>query len=83
MTIAKRMNHNYGLPNAILVISTIGYQPREIKTQSGSGLAYNNHTPITNTRTITPQGYLQQIPQSQIDATRMHDAVKKAYRNPG
>lgn len=52
-------------------------------TYSIGGVAYNNHTPVTNTRTITPQLYLQPIPQGQIDAMQMSDAAKKAYQNPG
>jgi hypothetical protein len=52
-------------------------------TYSIGGVAYNNHTPVTNTRTITPQLYLQPIPQGQIDAMSMPDAAKKAYQNPG
>ncbi|HEY4209704.1 MAG TPA: RagB/SusD family nutrient uptake outer membrane protein, partial [Puia sp.] len=52
-------------------------------TYSIGGIAYNNHTPVVNTRTITPQLYLQPIPQGQIDAMDMSDADKKAYQNPG
>jgi len=52
-------------------------------TYSIGGAAYANHTPIVNTRTITPQLYLQPIPQGQIDAMDMSDADKKAYQNPG
>ena len=52
-------------------------------TYSIGGIAYGNHTPITNTRTITPQLYLQPIPQGQIDAMAAADAAKKAYQNPG
>lgn len=51
-------------------------------TYTIGGIAYNNHTPVTNTRTITPQLYLQPIPQGQIDAMDMSDAAKKAYQNP-
>ena len=52
-------------------------------TYTIGGIAYGNHTPITNTRTITPQLYLQPIPQGQIDAMATTDAAKKAYQNPG
>jgi len=52
-------------------------------TYSIGGAAYSNHTPVTNTRTITPQLYLQPIPQGQIDAMAMPDEAKKAYQNPG
>jgi len=52
-------------------------------TYTIGGAAYSNHTPVTNTRTITPQLYLQPIPQGQIDAMQMDDAAKKAYQNPG
>ncbi|MDO6434782.1 RagB/SusD family nutrient uptake outer membrane protein [Flavitalea sp. BT771] len=52
-------------------------------TYTIGGAAYSNHTPLTNTRTITPQLYLQPIPQGQIDAMQMSDAAKKAYQNPG
>ena len=52
-------------------------------TYSIGGVAYSNHTPVTNTRNITPQLYLQPIPQGQIDAMQMSDAAKKAYQNPG
>jgi hypothetical protein len=52
-------------------------------TYTIGGIAYNNHTPVTNTRTITPQLYLQPIPQGQIDAMSTSDAAKKAYQNPG
>jgi hypothetical protein len=52
-------------------------------TYTVGGIAYGNHTPITNTRTITPQLYLQPIPQGQIDAMATTDAAKKAYQNPG
>ncbi|WP_431209942.1 RagB/SusD family nutrient uptake outer membrane protein [Puia sp. P3] len=52
-------------------------------TYTIGGIAYGNHTPITNTRTITPQLYLQPIPQGQIDAMATSDAAKKAYQNPG
>jgi hypothetical protein len=52
-------------------------------TYTIGGIAYGNHTPVTNTRTITPQLYLQPIPQGQIDAMQMDDAAKKAYQNPG
>jgi starch-binding outer membrane protein, SusD/RagB family len=52
-------------------------------TYSIGGIAYNNHTPVVNTRTITPQLYLQPIPQGQIDAMQMSDAAKKAFQNPG
>ena len=52
-------------------------------TYSIGGVAYTNHTPVTNTRTITPQLYLQPIPQGQIDAMEMPDAAKMAYQNPG
>jgi len=52
-------------------------------TYTIGGIAYANHTPIVNTRTITPQLYLQPIPQGQIDAMDMSDADKKAYQNPG
>jgi len=52
-------------------------------TYSIGGVAYSNHTPVTNVRTITPQLYLQPIPQGQIDAMQMSDAAKKAYQNPG
>jgi hypothetical protein len=47
------------------------------------GAAYADHTPQLNVRTITPQLYLQPIPQGQIDAMQMSDADKKAYQNPG
>jgi hypothetical protein len=52
-------------------------------TYTIGGIAYGNHTPITNTRTITPQLYLQPIPQGQIDAMATSDGAKKAYQNPG
>jgi hypothetical protein len=52
-------------------------------TYTIGGTAYANHTPVTNTRTITPQLYLQPIPQGQIDAMEMPDAAKAAYQNPG
>ena len=52
-------------------------------TYSIGGVAYSNHTPVTNTRMITPQLYLQPIPQGQIDAMQMSDAAKQAYQNPG
>ena len=47
------------------------------------GIAFGDHTPVPNTRTITPQLYLQPIPQGQIDAMATSDAEKKAYQNPG
>jgi hypothetical protein len=52
-------------------------------TYSIGGVAYSNHTPVTFTRTITPQLYLQPIPQGQIDAMATTDAAKMAYQNPG
>jgi hypothetical protein len=52
-------------------------------TYSIGGVAYSNHTPVVNTRTITPQLYLQPIPQGQIDAMDMTPAEKAAYQNPG
>jgi len=52
-------------------------------TYTIGGAAYANHTPIVNTRTITPQLYLQPIPQGQIDAMQMSPADKLAYQNPG
>jgi hypothetical protein len=52
-------------------------------TYTIGGVAYSNHTPVTNTRYITPQLYLQPIPQGQIDAMAMPDAAKNAYQNPG
>lgn len=52
-------------------------------TYTIGGIAYGNHTPIVNTRTITPQLYLQPIPQGQIDVMNMSPAAKAAYQNPG
>jgi hypothetical protein len=47
------------------------------------GTAYGNHTPVTYTRTITPNLYLRPIPQGQLDAMQVAAAVKTAYQNPG
>ena len=47
------------------------------------GSAYGNHTPVTVTRTITPNFYLRPIPQGQLDAMQVSAAVKAAYQNPG
>jgi hypothetical protein len=47
------------------------------------GPAYANHTPVTNTRFITPQYYLRPIPQGQLDGMSMSAAAKAAYQNPG
>ena len=46
------------------------------------GTAIGDHTPVTVTRTITPNLYLRPVPQGQIDAMNMSDAEKKAYQNP-
>jgi len=47
------------------------------------GSAYGNHTPLTFTRTITPNLWLRPIPQGQLDAMQVTAAVKTAYQNPG
>ena len=47
------------------------------------GTALGDHTPVTVTRTITPNLYLRPIPQGQIDAMDMSAAEKQAYQNPG
>ena len=47
------------------------------------GSAYGNHTPLTVTRTITPNLWLRPIPQGQLDAMQVSAAVKTAYQNPG
>ncbi|MBC7721717.1 MAG: RagB/SusD family nutrient uptake outer membrane protein [Pedobacter sp.] len=47
------------------------------------GTNYGNHTPVTVTRTITPQNYLRPIPQGQLDGMEATDAEKAAYQNPG
>lgn len=52
-------------------------------TFSISGINYGDHTPVTVTRTITPNLYLRPIPQGQIDGMQMTDEEKKAYQNPG
>ncbi|MGN8059510.1 RagB/SusD family nutrient uptake outer membrane protein [Pedobacter sp. 22163] len=52
-------------------------------TFSIGGIGYGDHTPITVTRTITPNLYLRPIPQGQIDGMQMSDEAKKAYQNPG
>ena len=52
-------------------------------TYTIGGIAFGDHTPKMNVRTITPQLYLQPIPQGQIDAMATSDADKKAYQNPG
>lgn len=52
-------------------------------TYTIGGVSYNDHSHQSFTRTITPQLYLQPIPQGQIDAMAMSDAAKKAYQNPG
>lgn len=52
-------------------------------TFSIGDVAYSDHTPIVNHRTILPQYYLSPIPQGQIDALDMTDAEKAAYQNPG
>lgn len=46
------------------------------------GTDYNDHTPVTYTRTINPGHYLRPIPQGQLDALEMTDAEKDAYQNP-
>jgi hypothetical protein len=47
------------------------------------GTAIGDHTPVTVTRTITPNLYLRPIPQGQIDGMQMSAAEKQAYQNPG
>jgi len=52
-------------------------------TFSIAGINYGDHTPVTVTRTITPNLYLRPIPQDQIDRMQMTAAEKSAYQNPG
>ena len=52
-------------------------------TFSIGGINYGDHTPVTVTRTITPNLYLRPIPQGQIDGMQMSADEKKAYQNPG
>ena len=47
------------------------------------GKNYGDHTPVTYTRTITPNLWLRPIPQGQLDAMQVSAAVKAAYQNPG
>jgi hypothetical protein len=47
------------------------------------GKTYGDHTPVTYTRTITPNLWLRPIPQGQLDAMQVPAAVKAAYQNPG
>jgi hypothetical protein len=44
--------------------------------------SYGNHTPVTYTRTITPNLWLRPIPQGQLDAMQVASTVKIAYQNP-
>ena len=60
-----------------------GQEGYDYATYTVGGIAFGDHTPVPNTRTITPQLYLQPIPQGQIDAMATSDAEKKAYQNPG
>jgi len=48
-----------------------------------SGSSTGDHTPVTVTRTITPDKYLRPIPQSQLDGLEMTADEKAAYQNPG
>lgn len=47
------------------------------------GAGVTDHTPITVTRTITPNFYLRPIPQGQLDGMEMTAEEKAAYQNPG
>jgi starch-binding outer membrane protein, SusD/RagB family len=47
------------------------------------GSSYGDHTPVTVTRTISPNLYLRPIPDAQIQGMEMSDAEKTAYQNPG
>jgi len=60
-----------------------GQEGYDYATYTVGGIAFGDHTPVKNVRTITPQLYLQPIPQGQIDAMATSDAEKKAYQNPG
>jgi hypothetical protein len=46
------------------------------------GKTYGDHTPVTYTRTITPNLWLRPIPQGQLDAMQVSASVKAAYQNP-
>jgi len=52
-------------------------------TFSIAGINYGDHTPVTVTRTITPNLYLRPIPQDQIDRMQMTPEEKATYQNPG
>jgi hypothetical protein len=52
-------------------------------TFSIAGINYGDHTPVTVTRTITPNLYLRPVPQDQIDRMQMTAEEKTAYQNPG
>jgi hypothetical protein len=52
-------------------------------TYSICGKTYGDHTPVTYTRTITPNLWLRPIPQGQLDAMQVSASVKAAYQNPG
>ncbi len=47
------------------------------------GTGVTDHTPLTVTRTITPNFYLRPIPTSQLDGMEMTAEEKAAYQNPG
>jgi len=47
------------------------------------GTAVGDHTPVTVTRTITPNFYLRPIPQGQLDGMENSAEEKAAYQNPG
>jgi len=52
-------------------------------TFSIAGINYGDHTPVTVTRTITPNLYLRPVPQDQIDRMQMTAEEKASYQNPG
>lgn len=52
-------------------------------TYSICGNNFGDHTPQTFTRSIPAYLYLRPIPEGQLDAMQVSDAVKEAYQNPG
>lgn len=56
---------------------------QKASTYSIGGVNYNNHTPVTTTRTIQPYHYLRPIPRGQLDAMEVSADVKAKYQNPG
>ena len=81
--LAERSREYYGEGYRWFDLVRTGQWANLSTTYQICGKTYGDHTPVTYTRTITPNLWLRPIPQGQLDAMQVSAAVKSAYQNPG